>query len=95
MYEIFYFHILACSQIWLNISVDDSQFDYITKLTQKNTAPTYVWNLEKKEKKHCEQLATHGLHHPRVMTLADDDDDDDDDDVEELVLLLSSSASSS
>jgi hypothetical protein len=51
--------------------------------------------LEKKEKKHCEQLATHGLHHPRVMTLADDDDDDDDDDVEELVLLLSSSASSS
>ncbi len=32
-----YFHILACSQIWLNLHVDHQHFGYITKLTKRNT----------------------------------------------------------
>jgi hypothetical protein len=32
-----YFHILACSQIWLNLHVDHQHFGYIAKLTKRNT----------------------------------------------------------
>jgi hypothetical protein len=30
-----YFHISSYSQIWLNLLVDDCQFDYITRLENK------------------------------------------------------------
>jgi hypothetical protein len=35
MFTKFYFHILTCSQTWLNLCVDDRHFGYTTKLTEK------------------------------------------------------------
>jgi len=70
--------------------VDDSQFDEHHKIDQKKHCTQLRLKFEeKKKKKYCKQLATQGLHHPRVMSLADDDNDDDD--VEDLLLLLLSS----
>ncbi len=58
MYEIF---------LWMMIA----NLTSITKLTQKNTAPQLRLKFEEKKekKKYCQQLATQGLHHPRVMMM--------------------------
>jgi hypothetical protein len=38
MFYKFFFHILAFSQIWLNLPVDHPLFGYKTKLPKRNTA---------------------------------------------------------
>jgi len=42
MFQKFYFHILACSQIWLIIHVDHHHFGCIIKLTQKKKNTVHV-----------------------------------------------------
>jgi hypothetical protein len=44
LFKKFYFHILACSQIWLVIHVHHHHFGCITKLTQKKKNTHYMWS---------------------------------------------------